>query len=437
MDNGRLKKNISWIFAANVIHAGFSFLLSIFVARILSLDDNGLLGYAGSWITFFSYCTGLGYGGIITKYFAQDQERAGTYLRSFVTFRLIASVAAVLLLQIIVRTMNPDETILHQVVFWQSLSILFGGLDLFIYWFRFINKASIAAGIKILAFAVSAVWRILALSVFHSLLGYAIGVAMETILNGSLVMAIYFRYPRGSFSFDFSVAFRALRYSYPFIFSSILLTIYGQADKIMLKNMIDSSSVALYQVSLTLAGCIAMLPNSLIEGFRPDIMEAKLNDEPLFQRRMRQLYALVFWLCIAYGLFVTAFAKWILLTLYGEKYLGAVSSLSLIVWYTSFSYFGAINSVFMVAEGINKWVPVNSFVGAVTNIILNLLLIPRWGIVGAALASLLTQFMANFLMMLINPQLRKGFRLMVAGIALQDIGHQELLARAKKILLRK
>ena len=112
-------------------------------------------------------------------------------------------------------------------------------------------------------------------------------------------------------------------------------------------------------------------------------------------------------------------------------------ALSLIVWYTSFSYFGAINSVFMVAEGTNKWVPVNSLVGAVTNVILNFLLIPPLGIVGAALASLLTQFVANFLMMLINPRLRKGFRLMVAGICLRDIGYRELLDKGKKILLRK
>ena len=437
MDNGRLKKNISWIFAANVIHAAFSFLLSIFVARILSLDDNGILGYAASWITFVSYCTGLGYGGIITKCFAEDEEHAGTYLRSLVSFRLVLACLGVVVLQLIIRTMNPGETLLHRVVLCQSISIFFGELDLFVYWFRYINKARISAIVKLLAFAVSAVWRVVALAVFHSLLGYAIGVAMETILNGSLVFAIYFRYPKGRFAFDFSVGIRALKSSYPFIFSSILLTIYGQADKIMLKNLVDDASVALYTVSLTLAGCIAMLPNSLIEGFRADVMEAKLHDEELFQRRMRQLYAVVFWLCIAYGLFITVFAKWILLVLYGRKYLGAVSSLSLIVWYTAFSYFGSINNLFMVAEGINKWVPVNTFVGAATNIILNFLLIPRWGIVGAALASLLTQFVANFLMMLINPQLRKGFRLMVAGIALQDIGHWELLAKAKKILLRK
>ena len=117
--------------------------------------------------------------------------------------------------------------------------------------------------------------------------------------------------------------------------------------------------------------------------------------------------------------------------------MGAVSSLSLIVWYTSFSYFGAINNLFMVAEGVNKWVPVNTFVGAMTNIILNFVFIPRLGIVGAALASLLTQFVANFLMMLINPQLRKGFRLMIGGICLRDIGWEELRMKAKKILLRK
>ena len=437
MDNGRLKKNISWIFAANVIHAGFSFLLNIFVARVLSLDDNGILGYATSWITFISYCTGLGYGGIITKCFAEDEERAGTYLRTLVSFRLVVGGLGVILLQFIIRAMNPGEALLHRVVLWQSLSIFFGELDLFVYWFRYINKAKIAAMAQLGAFAFSAVWRVVALVVFHSVAGYAVGVALETIVNYSLVAAIYFRYPKGRFSFDFSVGIRALKSSYPFIFSSILLTIYGQADKIMLKNMIDSASVALYSVSLTLAGCIAMLPNSLIEGFRADVMEAKLHDEQLFQRRMRQLYAVVFWLCIAYGLFITLFARWILLLLYGEKYLGAVSSLSLIVWYTSFSYFGAINNLFMVAEGVNKWVPVNTFVGAMTNIILNFVFIPRLGIVGAALASLLTQFVANFLMMLINPQLRKGFRLMIGGICLRDIGWEELRMKAKKILLRK
>ena len=98
-----------------------------------------------------------------------------------------------------------------------------------------------------------------------------------------------------------------------------------------------------------------------------------------------------------------------------------MGSLSLIVWYTSFSYFGAINNVFMVAEDRIKWVQVTTLTGAICNVILNFALIPIWGIVGAALASFLTQFLANFVLMVVIPDLRKGFGIMVRGITLRNI----------------
>ena len=136
---------------------------------------------------------------------------------------------------------------------------------------------------------------------------------------------------------------------------------------------------------------------------------------------MGQLYAIIFWRCIASGIVITVFAKPIILLLYGEKYIGAVSSLSLVVWYTSFSYFGSINNVYMVAEDKIKWVQVTTLIGATSNVILNFFLIPAWGIVGAALASLLTQFLANFVLMAIIPDLRKGFGIMLRGITLRGL----------------
>lgn len=92
--------------------------------------------------------------------------------------------------------------------------------------------------------------------------------------------------------------------------------------------------------------------------------------------------------------------NWIILFFYGTKYISAVPSLSLIVWYTSFSYFGAINNLYMVAEEKTKWVQVTAFFGAILNIILNFVFIPFLGISGAALASLITQVVANFFLLL-------------------------------------
>ena len=68
-----------------------------------------------------------------------------------------------------------------------------------------------------------------------------------------------------------------------------------------------------------------------------------------------------------------------------------------------------------------KWVQVTTLLGAILNIILNYFFIGIWGIVGAALASLLTQIFTNFILMAIIPDLRKGFKIMIEGIALRKI----------------
>ena len=155
---------------------------------------------------------------------------------------------------------------------------------------------------------------------------------------------------RKNYTKKFDVSFAKLKVilsaSYPFIFSAVLATIYAQTDKVMLKNMVDNSSVAYYSVAVTLAGLMSIVTSAIIEGFRPEIIgNHNSGNHKMYEKRLTQAYAVTFWICIAYGLFITIFAKQIILLLYGEKYLPSVPALSLIVWYTSFSYFGTINNI--------------------------------------------------------------------------------------------
>lgn len=422
LDRGsRLTKNVSWIFAGNVIHAIFAFLLNIFVARMLTLNDNGLITYSTSWINFFTAVGTLGFNAIISREFSKNEENANQYIWSCIGARVAFSIVAIVLVQFIVFISSPRERLLHIIVLCQSSTILFSSFDIFIYWYRYKNQAKVTATYRLVSFLISAIWRVVAIGIFKNLVFYIAGVSAETLLFALFLWWFYKRHYTRKIKIDKETIKRLLGISYPFIFSAILSTIYGQADKIMLKSMVDNSAVALYNASATLAGLVVIIPTTLIEGFRPDIMDAKISDESLYQRRLRQLYSIVFWSCMAYGLFITVFAKHIILILYGEKYIGAVSSLSLIVWYTSFSYFGAINNIYMVAEDKQKWVQITTLVGAIANVGMNLMLIPAWGICGAALASLLTQIFANFVLMAVIPDLRKGFLIMIKGISFRDI----------------
>ena len=416
-----LFKSISWIFFGNVLYSLFKFLLDAFVARLLTLNDNGMLGYANSLIEVASALSSLGFASIITREFVEDDEKSGESLCSCIVFSSAVALVAVACLQVIVRITAPGESMLHTIVLLQSSSTVFSTLSLFVYWFRYKNKANVVAILRLVAFGISAVWRVLVLLLNGGLVHYTIGLAAETLLFGLFLGIVFFRNYNGHFRFSFGRVKKVLKSSYPFIFSALLTTIYGQTDKIMLKSMVDNSAVALYNASLRLACALSMIPSSLVEAFRPEVMSLKFKDERMYLKRFRQLYAVVFWFSAAYGIFVTIFAKYIILFLYGEKYLGAVSSLSLIVWYSAFSYFGSINNMYMVSEYKSGWVQITTLSGAAANVILNYLLIPQWGIVGAALASLLTQFIANFAMLWIVKDLRPGFKNLLRGLALRDV----------------
>jgi O-antigen/teichoic acid export membrane protein len=194
--------------------------------------------------------------------------------------------------------------------------------------------------------------------------------------------------------------------------------VYAQTDRIMLEAMVGLRAVGLYSVAVTLAGAISIVPAALIEGYRPEILLRAETDTPGYVRRMRQLYGLVFWLCMAYCLLITVLARPLVLLLYGPDYAGAVPALSIVVWYTAFSYFGSINNLYLVSRGKTQWVAVLTLTGAILNVALNALLIPVLEIRGAALASLASQFAANFLLLLCIPALWEAFFLQVQGIAL-------------------
>lgn len=421
LKNIPLFKNLSWIFFGNVFYSLFHFGMDAFAANILSLNDNGMLNYATSLITFISAICGFGFSSIITREFVEDDARSGDCLCSCILTQSGAGVLAIAVLQVIVRILAPGESQLYTITLLQSTSMIFSSLSLYVYWFRYKNKADLVAILRLAAFGITALWRILSLCVFRNLMCYAIGLAAESVLFGGFLLVSFFRSYRGTFRFSSQLVRKILKSSYPFIFSALLATIYSQTDKIMIKSLVDNSAVALYSAAVRLATALAIIPSSLIEAFRPDVMSLKHKNEALYKKRFRQVYAIVFWFSVAYGLFVTCFAKYILLIIYGEKYLGAANSLALVVWYSAFSYFGAINNMYMVAEYKSKWVQITTLAGALCNILLNALLIPVWGIMGASLASLLTQFVANFTMMWCVKDLRGGFYNMLKGIALQNV----------------
>ena len=115
--------------------------------------------------------------------------------------------------------------------------------------------------------------------------------------------------------------------------------------------------------------------------------------------------------------------------MYGAEYGETVNALKIIVWYTTFSYLGAVRDIWILAEGYQKYLWGINLSGATANVALNAWLIPTYGINGAAVASLVTQIFTNVIVGWIFKPIRPNNRLM-----LQALDFRMLVPYIKKLI---
>ena len=151
--------------------------------------------------------------------------------------------------------------------------------------------------------------------------------------------------------------------------------------------MLDKASVGYYSAALTISTLWSMIPSALIQSISPVLYEAAGKDRALYLRRLRQSYAVLFWLNAAYSIFVGVFAHWVILLLYGKDYLAGTAALRIVVWYYGLSTMSTLNQVYLANDGKNRYINLFCIAGLITDVILNFILIPVIGVYGAALAT--------------------------------------------------
>ena len=117
--------------------------------------------------------------------------------------------------------------------------------------------------------------------------------------------------------------------------------------------------------------------------------------------------------------------------MYGSSYDPAIGILRIIVWYSSFGYYGGAKDVWILAEQKQGYLIWLNLSGALGNIFLNALWIPQFGAMGAAVASLCTQFFVNVVMGFMIRELRPNNVLMLKSL------HPKYFIEIVKIVLQK
>lgn len=429
----RFLTNTFWILFGKVLHMLISFFISIATARYLGPSNNGVLNYATSYISFFTAIIGLGLNGVIIYEFVNHREEEGKILGTAIFLRFILGIISVFLLMGIITITDGNDKIIVGVTFLQAIQLPFLCWDTINYWFQSNMQSKYSVLVSTVAYLVMSLYKVYLLISGKSVGWFAFSISLDIIICSILYYAIYQKKKTQKLGFSVDVAKRLLKSSLPFILANLMVVVYGQMDKIMIKHLLGSTrEVGLYSCAITICTLASFIPVAILDSARPLIAEAKKENEEKYNLRFRQLVAAIMWFSFIYSFFVALLSKYILYYMYGNDYMDANMCLKIAVWYTAFSYLGSARSFWLICEDKKKYVFYFSAIGAMCNLIMNFIFIPLWGINGAAVATLATQIIANFLLPCVFKTTRPYGKAVLHAILLRKLKLKELFLNLKK-----
>ncbi len=414
-------KNAGWIMAGRVMQMAINLVVGLLTARYLGPSNYGLINYATAYTAFFmAFCT-LGINSVLVKEFIDNPEDEGRIIGSTLVMRAVSSFLSAGVIICLVSIIDADEPTTIIVTALSCVGLVFNIFETFNYWFQSKLKSKVTTIVCFVAYVATAIYKIVLLVLGKSVEWFAFATSVDYICIGALLLFCYKRYGGQRLAFSKTTSKKILSKSCHFILPSLMVSIYGYTDKFMLKQMLSETEVGYYATATAVCSMWCFVLTAIIDSIYPSIMSAHNTDIKLFEKRNKQLYAIVFYISFFVSVFFCIFGNLIIWLLYGEQYLPAVGPLRVVTWYTAFSYLGVARNAWVVSKDKQKYLIYIYVAAALSNIIMNLILIPRFGTIGAAAASLITQILTTMVVPYFIKPLRRNTQLMVEGILLKGI----------------
>ena len=414
-------KNAGWLIIGKIIQMGINFFVGILTARYLGPSNYGLINYAAAYVAFFfSVCT-LGINSIVVKEFIDNPSKEGEILGTSLSLRGISSVFSAITIVAISFVLDSNEPITKIVVALYTISLVFQIFDMFNYWFQSRLQAKYTAIASLIAYSITAIYKIILLATNQPVTLFALSTSVDYISIALILFYFYKKEGGKKLSFSFKYGKSLLKKSYHFILPGLMIAVYGQTDKMMLKHMINEREIGYYATAVSLCSVWCFVLSAIIDSVNPSIMKSYQDNEKSFIKYNKMLYFIVFYVSIFVSLMFTIFGKLIIQILFGEAYLPTVAPLRIITWYTAFSYLGVARNAWIVCKDRQRYLKYLYFSSAVLNVILNILFIPKYGAVGAAIASLISQISTVIIVPFFIKDLKENSIMIVEAILFKGV----------------
>ena len=420
--------------SARVGSLAIKFLINTFaLSSYLGTRQFGILNYPAALVAFFLAIAALGFDGFVTRELLNNPDKKNTLLGTSFWMRLVAGFAIIPLVYAAYHTANhmaPLETPFSY-VFIVSFTAVIQSVNIIDSFFQAKVQAKKIMYINVVGNVVSAVIKLCFILLKLPLIWFV----YSLLFDAALIAAGYIISYQNSgndirkWKFDRSVATYLIKHSWPLAFSAILVSLYMKIDQVMIPIYLKTSELGIYSTVANLSESWYFIPVAIVTSVFPAIMNARNTDMVRYKKRLQNMYDLMVVISMSIAIFMTFASKFIYHIAYARhpEFWSGAPVLAVHVWAGIFVFLGSASGQYLIAEGFTKISMLRTGVGAIVNIILNIFWLPKYGILGAAYATLAAYGIATFFIIFI-PKTREQGLLMLRSLFLISL-FQKILKR--------
>ncbi|WP_209262420.1 flippase [Thiorhodococcus minor] len=381
--------NMGWLFFDKAVRMGVGLLVGVWVARYLGPEQFGKLSYAIAFVALFGPIATMGLPGILVRDLVREPDRASELLGTGAALQVMGGLLALLLAVSVVAFTRPDDPLMKTMVALIGFSLLFKAVDPIRYWFDSRVESKYAVWGDAVVLLTAAGVRVGLILVGAPLIAFVGLLVVEAALTALVLVFVYRRTRVTTDRWRFRIAWarKLLRNSWPLAFSGVAVMIYMKIDQVMLGAMLNDDAVGIYSAAVRISELWYFIPLAIASSVFPAILDAKRRSDEEYHLRLQQLFDMMVWLAASVALLMTLAATPIVIFLFGPEYSSAGGILALHIWAAVFVFLGVASGKWFLAENRQVLSLQRTALGALTNVLLNLWLIPRAGATGAALAT--------------------------------------------------
>lgn len=407
-------KNTGLLMFGRVGSLAIKMVVSIFLANYLLAGKNGDLNASISYIFLFAAFAGLGLDSFIVKELHQFPQNKNKILGTAFILKVIAGAVCVPLI-FGAWQFFPLKGISYQIIFILSFTGLLQSLTVIDAFFQSQVQSKYIMQVQVIGNLISAAIKIILIRNNADFIDFVYAALFDVFV---LSFGYFLTYNRGDrkifdWRFDKKLAKKLLSFSWPLIISGIMVSVYMRIDTIMLKNLLgdEGAAAGAYATVVMFSEALNFVPGAIVASLFPAILNAKRDDKQRYMKRVQNLYDLMIWLSLSFAIFIS-FASPLIYKLFKAQYAAAAPVLTVHVWGSLFVFLGVASTQVLIAEGYHKLTFIRTGFGAIVNVVLNIILIPKMGMMGTAIATVLAYASSTFLILFIPKTRRQGIMML-------------------------